>query len=157
VGGGGVGVGGGAGLSPPQGHCCSSPPAHSQSLSHLNLAKAQWNALSSRPLPPPSTHFPCVPCPAPPARRTAATSPALDQVEKETSVNGTVVATTVVTARLHSVGASLRWDDWPSGLPPYEMPISRRPPAAFRYPPPPHSSWRNYYYIQAQVDTTFAM
>ncbi len=71
-------------------------------------------------------------------------------------MNGTVVLTTV-TARLHSVGASLRWDDWPSGLPAYELSISRRPPAAFHYPRAPRRAWRNYFYIQAPVDTTFAM
>lgn len=51
------------------------------------------------------------------------------------------------------VGAALRWDDFPEELQgsKYEDRIAQLPAKAFAY------LGRNYYFIEAQVDTTFAM
>jgi hypothetical protein len=51
------------------------------------------------------------------------------------------------------VGAALRWDDFPESLAGanYEEKIARLPAQTFTY------QERSYYYIDAQVDTTFAM
>lgn len=54
---------------------------------------------------------------------------------------------------LDVVGAALRWDDFPEGLrgAAYEDTIARLPAQTYTL------DGRNYYYIEAQVDTTFAM
>lgn len=54
--------------------------------------------------------------------------------------------------RLDAVGASLRWDDFPEAMnTPYEAPYTTLPAQAFEY------SGKHYFFIDAPVDTTFAM
>lgn len=53
---------------------------------------------------------------------------------------------------LTAVGTALRWDDFPETLTQgYEGNVAKLPPKAMLY------NDRNYYYIDARVDTTFAM
>lgn len=53
---------------------------------------------------------------------------------------------------LTAVGTALRWDDFPESLTlAYEGNVAKLPPKALLY------NDRNYYYIDAPVDTTFAM
>lgn len=54
--------------------------------------------------------------------------------------------------KLTAVGTALRWDDFPESLTlAYEGNVAKLPPKALLY------NDRNYYYIDAPVDTTFAM
>ncbi|KAJ3347609.1 hypothetical protein HDU91_006737 [Kappamyces sp. JEL0680] len=52
---------------------------------------------------------------------------------------------------LHCVGGSIRWDDWPEDLPAYEDAMVTKEAQSVNI------NRRNYYYIRADVDTTFAM
>lgn len=55
---------------------------------------------------------------------------------------------------LRTIGSAIRWDDWPQPWPRYEQEFMHATPKVFQYPSPNN---RTYYYINAPVDTTFAM